>query len=83
MMILGLLFENPDLGALTSTGWGALIYTALVGMTICYLTWFATLRYLPPAMARPACCSFHLSGSRPLYLVNLWAGGRPYPWLSR
>jgi drug/metabolite transporter (DMT)-like permease len=51
MVILGLVFERPHLGALTSTGWAALAYTAVVGMTICYLTWFATLRYLPPAMA--------------------------------
>jgi drug/metabolite transporter (DMT)-like permease len=40
-----------DFGALTATGWAALAYTVVVGMTICYLTWFATLRYLPPAMA--------------------------------
>jgi drug/metabolite transporter (DMT)-like permease len=37
--------------ALTPIGWAALAYTIVVGMTICYLTWFATLRYLPPAMA--------------------------------
>ena len=51
MVILGLVFEKPDLGALTPTGWAALAYTTVVGMTICYLTWFTTLRYLPPAMA--------------------------------
>jgi drug/metabolite transporter (DMT)-like permease len=51
MVILGLVFEKPDFGALTATGWAALTYTTVVGMTICYLTWFATLRYLPPAMA--------------------------------
>jgi drug/metabolite transporter (DMT)-like permease len=51
MVILGLVFEKPDFGALTATGWAALAYTVVVGMTICYLTWFATLRYLPPAMA--------------------------------
>jgi drug/metabolite transporter (DMT)-like permease len=51
MVILGLVFERPNFGALTPTGWAALIYTVVVGMTICYLTWFATLRYLPPATA--------------------------------
>jgi drug/metabolite transporter (DMT)-like permease len=51
MVILGLVFEKPVLGALTPIGWTALAYTIVVGMTICYLTWFATLRYLPPAMS--------------------------------
>jgi hypothetical protein len=44
MVVLGLVFEKPDLGALTSTGWAALIYITVVPMAICYLTWFATLR---------------------------------------
>ncbi len=51
MLLLGLLFENPDLGGLTATGWAALIYMTVVGMTLCYLTWFATLRHLRPEMA--------------------------------
>jgi drug/metabolite transporter (DMT)-like permease len=51
MVVLELVVEKPDLGALTSTGWAALIYITVVPMAICYLTWFATLRYLPPAMA--------------------------------
>jgi drug/metabolite transporter (DMT)-like permease len=51
MIILGLLFEHPDFGALTTTGWTALIYMTLGPMGICYLTWFATLRRLPAATA--------------------------------
>lgn len=51
MIILGLIFETPDIAALTPTGWGALIYMTLGPMGICYLTWFATLRRLPPATA--------------------------------
>jgi drug/metabolite transporter (DMT)-like permease len=51
MVILGLIFEKPDIAALTPTGWGALIYMTLGPMGICYLTWFATLRRLPPSTA--------------------------------
>lgn len=51
MIILGLIFEKPDIAALTPTGWGALIYMTLGPMGICYLTWFATLRRLPPSTA--------------------------------
>jgi drug/metabolite transporter (DMT)-like permease len=51
MIILGLLFEHPDIGALTTVGWWSLIYMTLGPMGICYLTWFATLRRLPPATA--------------------------------
>lgn len=51
MIILGLIFEKPDIAALTPTGWGALIYMTLGPMGICYLTWFATLRRLLPSTA--------------------------------
>jgi drug/metabolite transporter (DMT)-like permease len=51
LVILGLIFEKPSFGALTPLGWAGLIYSIVVGMSTCYLTWFATLRYLPPAMA--------------------------------
>jgi drug/metabolite transporter (DMT)-like permease len=51
MIILGLMFEQPDVGVLTTVGWWSLIYMTLGPMGICYLTWFATLRRLPPATA--------------------------------
>lgn len=51
MIILGLIFEKPNIAALTPNGWGALVYMTLGPMGICYLTWFATLRRLPPATA--------------------------------
>jgi drug/metabolite transporter (DMT)-like permease len=51
MLLLGLLFEKPHLQALTPTGLAMLAYLTVVPMGICYLTWFATLRHLPPAMA--------------------------------
>jgi drug/metabolite transporter (DMT)-like permease len=51
MIVLGLLFEHPDPAALTATGAAALAYMTLGPMGVCYLTWFATLRRLPPATA--------------------------------
>lgn len=51
MVILGLLFEHPNLGGLTAPAFAALAYTTLVPMGICYLTWFATLRRLPASTA--------------------------------
>jgi drug/metabolite transporter (DMT)-like permease len=51
MVVAGLLFEAPDLGALTPTGWAAMAYMTAVPMAACYLCWFAALRRLPPAVA--------------------------------
>jgi drug/metabolite transporter (DMT)-like permease len=51
MVVLGLVFEPIDLAALTAPGWAAMAYMALVPMGVCYLTWFAALRRLPPATA--------------------------------
>jgi drug/metabolite transporter (DMT)-like permease len=51
MVIAGLLFEHPDFAALKGNGWAVLVYMALVPMGVCYLAWFATLRYLPPEVA--------------------------------
>jgi drug/metabolite transporter (DMT)-like permease len=51
MIVLGLLFEHPDLGAISSSGGTVLIYMVLGPMGVCYLTWFAALRRLPAATA--------------------------------
>jgi drug/metabolite transporter (DMT)-like permease len=51
MIILGLLFEHPNFGAITARGGSVLIYMVLGPMGICYLTWFAALRRLPAATA--------------------------------
>ena len=51
MLILGVAFERPDYGALTAGGLACQIYMTVVPMGICYLTWFETLRRLPPASA--------------------------------
>ena len=51
MLILGIAFEQPNYGALTAEGLACFIYMTLVPMGLCYLTWFETLRRLPPSSA--------------------------------
>jgi len=51
MLILGVVFEQPNYGALTAQGLACLVYMTLVPMGVCYLTWFETLRRLPPSSA--------------------------------
>src|ERR1700694_1004388 len=48
MVALGLVFERPVFSAMTPVGLVMFAYTAVIGMGVCYLTWFATLR-------RPVC----------------------------
>ena len=54
MVPLGLLFEKPDLSALSPVGWASMAYMTTVPMGICYLGWFAAIKRLPPAMASTA-----------------------------
>jgi drug/metabolite transporter (DMT)-like permease len=51
MVVAGLLIEHPDFGALKADGWAVLVYMTVVPMGVCYLAWFATLRYLAPEIA--------------------------------
>ena len=51
MLLLSPLLEAPNLAALTPEGAAVLAYMAVVPTGVCYLTWFATLRHLPPATA--------------------------------
>jgi len=51
MVVLGAIFEAPDLHALTKPGWAAMVYMACVPMGICYLSWFAALRKLSSSTA--------------------------------
>lgn len=51
MLILGVAFEQPNYGALTAQGLACFVYMTLVPMGLCYLTWFETLRCLPPSSA--------------------------------
>jgi drug/metabolite transporter (DMT)-like permease len=54
MVVYGLLVEKPVLSALSSTGWSVMIYMTIVPMGVCYVSWFAALRRLPPATASVA-----------------------------
>lgn len=63
MIFLGIVFEKPTIGAITSTGWTVLIYMTLIPMGLCYLTWFETLRRLPPAIASTGMLIVPLIGS--------------------
>jgi drug/metabolite transporter (DMT)-like permease len=54
MVVVGLLFERTDFGALSIAGWAAMAYMTIIPMGVCYLTWFAALRRLPPATASVA-----------------------------
>ncbi len=51
MAALGLLLENPDIGALSPRGWALMLYMTLGPMALAYLTWFGTLDRLKPAAA--------------------------------
>nr|CAD6437685.1 EamA/RhaT family transporter [Rhizobium sp. Q54] len=51
MVLLGLVFEHPRFGALSLSGFGIMIYMAIVAMALCYVTWFGALRYLAPSTA--------------------------------
>ena len=51
MLVLGVAFEHPDYTAVTPLGAACFVYMTLVPMGLCYLTWFETLRRLPPTSA--------------------------------
>jgi drug/metabolite transporter (DMT)-like permease len=51
MIVLGGMFERPDVNALSAFGFADLVYMALVPMGVCYLAWFAALKRLPAATA--------------------------------
>ena len=51
MLALGLVFENPQVAQVSPTGWALMLYMTAVPMGLCYMTWFAALRRLPPTTA--------------------------------
>ena len=51
MLVPGVAFERPDVTAITPLGLGCFVYMTLVPMGVCYVTWFETLRRLPPTTA--------------------------------
>jgi len=50
MLVYGIAFE-PAPHASSVAGWLAMAYMTIVPMGVCYLTWFAALRRLPPQTA--------------------------------
>jgi drug/metabolite transporter (DMT)-like permease len=51
MVVLGLALEHPRIAALSPRGGALMTYMTIVPMGVCYLTWFAALRRLPPETA--------------------------------
>lgn len=51
MVLYGVLWEQPQLSGVDGTGWALMAYMTVVPMGLCYLSWFAALRRVPPAMA--------------------------------
>lgn len=51
MVAIGLVWERARIGPLSPLGWALEAYMTLVPMGLCYVTWFAALRLLPPATA--------------------------------
>jgi drug/metabolite transporter (DMT)-like permease len=51
MLAMGLVFEQPAVAQVSPTGWALMLYMTAVPMGLCYMTWFAALRRLPPTTA--------------------------------
>jgi probable blue pigment (indigoidine) exporter len=49
--IIGLAIEQPQLAALTSTGWASMVYMTAIQFCLCYVCWFTALARLPAATA--------------------------------
>lgn len=54
MVLIGVVWEQPRLGEVDRAGWLLMAYMTAVPMGLCYLSWFAALRRLPPASASVA-----------------------------
>lgn len=54
MLAWGIVVERPRLHASSAGSWLAMAYMTVVPMGVCYLSWFAALRRLPPQTASMA-----------------------------
>ena len=76
MLIYGAFFERPHWQALTLFDWSLMAYMTIVPMGVCYLSWFAALRRLPPALASIATLLTPVVG----VLAAALALGEPLGW---
>jgi len=49
--LAGLVFEHPDIAALSTLGWALMVYMTVVQFCIAYVCWFAALKRLPASVA--------------------------------
>jgi len=49
--IIGFAVEQPQIAALSSTGWASMAYMTAIQFCLCYVCWFAALERLPAATA--------------------------------
>jgi len=54
MLLIGVIWEGPRLAGVSAIGWTLMAYMTVAPMGLCYLSWFAALRRLPPATAAVA-----------------------------
>jgi len=78
LVLAGLLYENPSLASLTARSWWIMAYMSLVPMGVCYLAWFAALRYLPPAMASTGILMVPVTG----VVAAAFFLGEPFGWVQ-
>ena len=76
MVLIGLLYESSRIGPLSPLGWALQAYMTLVPMGLCYVTWFAALRLLPPATAAMGTLMVPLVG----IVAAGWVLGEPLGW---
>ncbi|MGU3494120.1 DMT family transporter [Xanthobacteraceae bacterium A53D] len=63
MVGLGLMFEHPEVTALSMRSFWALAYMVILPMGLCYVTFFAALRRLPPTVASTSMLIVPLTGT--------------------
>jgi drug/metabolite transporter (DMT)-like permease len=49
--LAGLVFEHPDIAALSTLGWALMAYMTVVQFCVAYVCWFAALERLPASVA--------------------------------
>lgn len=71
--LLGLLFERPDIAALTIVGWSAVAYNIIIQQSLGYVCWLAALHRLPASVAAIGTMFVPIFG----VLASAWALGEP------